>query len=598
MKKVTRIPYGKADFEAINAQGRYYIDKTMFIPEIEKNDYIFLIRPRRFGKSLFLSMLHSYYDINKSDRFDEFFRDTWIQKNPTEEKNIYMVLTFNFSVIDSGQGKLLDSFKSYCNLRIDKFLETYQRFFTESIIKNIKEEEEPYKKLIRLSTELAGLEQKIFIMIDEYDNFANTILSEYRVEEYQNLTHSDGYLRNFFSVLKDATDDSGASLARMFITGVSPITMDDVTSGMNIGKNISHYPKMNEAFGFTQQDVEDTLDYFIDEGSFNPDDKELSLRIMKDYYDSFRFCEEANKSMYNSCSILHFMTEYFAFGKIPKKIIDDNLKIDYKKLNSLVVLNKKLNGNFSVLEEVLEKGEISSAISNSFPYKELTKKKNFISLLFHFGLLTYTGKTKKGEPCLKIPNETIKTMMYGYLRSSLEEVGDYEVDIEKLRSYIGDMAYDGDFKPFFEFLAYHLEEQTCIRDYMAGEKVIQGFYLAYLNIADYYISCSEEELNKGYADILMKPFWMKYHDIEYGYVCEFKYIKRISDYNIEKDDKVELLNAKVAEKIYDSETQLAKYADDKNLDKIMNASTFGEIKIKRIVIVFHGWELVYLEEYL
>ncbi len=596
MQKIKRIPYGQGDFEAVNAKGKYYVDKTMFIPEFEKTNYVFLIRPRRFGKSLFLSMLHSYYDLTKADRFEEFYRDTWILKNPTEERAIYMVLTFNFSVIDSRRDKLEDSFNEYCNEQIDEFLDTYKEYLNEKIITNVKNKQYAYQKITALGRLLRGQDKKIYVMIDEYDNFANKILSEERITDYHELTHSSGIFRDFFAVLKDATDDSGSPVARLFITGVSPVTMDDVTSGFNIGNNISLMPQINEAFGFTQKDVEEIIDYYTSVGEF-PIDKELALDVMEKWYDHYRFSEKVENTMYNTCSILYFMNKVAGYKDLPKNLIDDNLKMDYRKLKSLIIMDKKLNGNFSILNEILKNGGISSNVNLSFPYEELKDKENFVSLLYYLGLLTFDG-IKEGFTYLSIPNESIKSMMYGYIRSSLKSVGDFSVDIFALSTSLQGMAYRGEFKPVFQFLADEISKQTKVRDYIQGEKVIQGFFLAYLNILDFYQSCSEEELNKGYADIVFKPFWQKYQDIKYCYLCEFKYISRIPKFDkLSKKKQKEILEPKINKVVAESKTQLAKYANDDSANKTMHTGSYGNVILKKIIVVFHAWDLVYLEEY-
>ncbi len=595
MAKIKRIPYGLADFEKVNCQDEYYVDKTMFIPEIEKTPFVFLIRPRRFGKSLFLSMLHSYYDLTKADRFEEFYRDTWILKNPTEERATYMILTFNFSVIDSRQDKLEDSFNNYCNGQIDEFLDTYKKYLNKKIITNVKKEKYAYQKITALGRLLRGRDEKIYVMIDEYDNFANKILSEERITDYHELTHSSGIFRDFFAVLKDATDDSGSPLARLFITGVSPVTMDDVTSGFNIGNNISLMPNINEAFGFTEKDVSDIIDYYTSVGEF-PIDKEFAMEVMKQWYDNYRFSENVKNAMYNSCSILYFMNKVAGYKALPSYLIDDNLKMDYKKLKSLIIMDKKLNGNFSVLNKIINDGGISSNVNISFPYEELKDKENFISLLYYFGLLTFDGER---ESCsyLSIPNESIKSMMFGYIRDSLKNAGEFSVDIYELSSCIRGMAHRGEFKPVFQFLADEITKQTSVRDYIEGEKVIQGFFLAYLNVLDFYQSCSEEELNKGYADLVFKPFWQKYQDIKYGYLCEFKYISRIPKFDkLSKKKQKEILDSKVNKLIAESKSQLAKYANNNDLDKMLHSGKYGNIIVKKIIVIFHAWDLVYLEE--
>ncbi len=596
MNKIKRIPYGNADFEKINAQGKYYIDKTMFIPEFEKTDYIFLIRPRRFGKSLFLSMLHSYYDLTKADRFEEFYRDTWILENPTDEKHSYMILTFNFSVIDSRKDKLEDSFNEYCNEQINEFLDTYEEYLNEKIITNVKSKKYAYQKITALGRLLRGQDKKMYVMIDEYDNFANKILSEERINDYHDLTHSSGIFRDFFAVLKDATDDSGSPLARLFITGVSPVTMDDVTSGFNIGNNISLDANINEAFGFTQKDVEEIIDYYTSVGKFDVE-KSLALNVMKYWYDNYLFSRKSKNKMYNTCSILYFVNKVSVNLGLPDNLIDDNLKMDYRKLKSLIVMDKKLNGNFSILNQIIKEGGISSNINLSFPYEELIQEENFISLLYYFGLLTFNG-TKDGVPFLSIPNESMNSLVYGYIRSSIKSVGDLSVNVYKLSECVRNMAYQGEFKAVFQFIANELKKQTKIRDYIAGEKIIQGFFLAYLNIADFYQSCSEEEMNKGYADIVFKPFWQKYSDMKYAYLCEFKYFARIAGFNkLSKVNKEKIVNEKCKPFIVESEKQLAEYADDDFAKKTMHTSPHGNIILKKMIVIFHGWELVYLEEY-
>ncbi|OQY12882.1 MAG: hypothetical protein B6I31_02340 [Desulfobacteraceae bacterium 4572_19] len=232
--KIKRIPYGKSDFESIIKQQDYYVDKTHFIENLELTSFIFLIRPRRFGKSLFLSMLHNYYDINKKEQFKELFKDTHILKNPTEEKNSYMVLTFNFAEINPEINEVEESFNTYCNIKIDDFIDRYAKFIDKDLITKIKEYKTPDNKLKYLSTKLKTLGKKLYIMIDEYDNFANTIITRYGQKDYEKITHHAGFYRYFFNVLKGMTS---TSLERLFITGVSPITMDDVTSGFNIGDN-------------------------------------------------------------------------------------------------------------------------------------------------------------------------------------------------------------------------------------------------------------------------------------------------------------------------------------------------------------------------
>ena len=591
MQKIKRIPYGIGDFEAVNFKNEYYLDKTMYIPKLEMTRFIFFIRPRRFGKTLLLSTLQSYYDINKSDRFEEFYRDTWILENPTEERAKYMILYFNFSEVTKAKDKIQEDFNNYCCLKIDSFLKTYKNYIADELIEKISSFNSAHEKLYTLSDGLANSEIKIYLMIDEYDNFANSLIAEYGTPEYEKLTRNTGYFKQFFSNLKGMASGSGAGLARMFITGVSPVTMDDVTSGHNIGNNISTDAMFNEMLGFTEKDVSDIIDYYTEIGLFNLDKQQI-MAVMKKWYDNYQFSENAKTKIYNTDAILYFMNKSFYLDKLISNLIDDNLRMDYSKLKHLIALDKGkkkvLNGNFSKLKHIIENNGISSKVKTSFPNEKLGEKENFVSLLLFFGLLTYSGKTEEGEPLLVIPNETIRTMIYDYIRSSYDDVGAFAVDIFELKDKIKKMAYRGNFKPVFEFIANEIKKQTKIRDFIKGEKVIQTFFMAYLNIVDFYLSLSEEEMNKGYADIVLKPFYAKYGDIGYAFLFEFKYIKRS-----ENKDEYETILSK---KIKDSREQLKKYENNENARKMLSLEPYGNVKLKKGIIIFHGWELVHLEE--
>ncbi len=592
MQKIKRIPYGIGDFEAVNSKNEYYVDKTMYIPKLEMTRFIFFIRPRRFGKTLLLSTLQSYYDINKADRFEEFYQNTWILQNPTEERAKYMILYFNFSEVTKDKDKVQEDFNNYCCLKINSFLKTYQKYISKELIDTVLKLNSAQEKMYALSDGLENSEVKIYLMIDEYDNFANALIANYGTKEYEELTRNTGYFKQFFSNLKGMASGSGAGLARMFITGVSPVTMDDVTSGHNIGDNISTDEMFNEMLGFTEKDVSDIIDYYTSIGLFKLE-KEQTMAVMKKWYDNYQFSEKATKKIYNTDAILYFIKKSFYLDEMITDLIDDNLRMDYGKLKHLIALDKGkervLNGNFSKLKQIIEDNGIGSKVRKSFPNEKIGERENFVSLLLFFGLLTYSGKQYKGDPFLTIPNETIRTMIYEYIRSSYDDVGAFSVDIFELRNRIKNMSYDGDFKPVFEFIGEEINKQTKIRDYIEGEKVIQAFFMAYLNITDFYLSLSEEEMNKGYADIVLKPFYVKYKDIGYSYLFEMKYIKRT-------ENKKEL-EEKLKKKIEESEEQLKKYSEDEYAKKMMSAEPYGTVKLKKGIIIFHGWELVYLEEF-
>ena len=589
MNKIKRIPYGISDFEAVNSKNEYYVDKTMFIPEIEKTKFVFLIRPRRFGKSLLLSTLQAYYDIKYKDKFEEMYRDTWILNNPTEERAKYLTLYFNFSAILKDKDKVQYDFNRYCNLEIDTFMDKYHNYIPKHIIELVNSQELAHEKLHILASKLREQDYKIYLFIDEYDNFTNTLLTDFGEGEYKRITRQAGYFKQFFTNLKLLTSGTGSGLARLFITGVSPVTMDDVTSGFNIGDNISTDLAFNELLGFAEKEVSDILDYYISVGELNIDKVE-AMTIIKKWYDNYTFSTETTESVHNSDAILYFVHKSIRSKKIPDNLIDDNLRMDYGKLQYLIIQDKALNGNFKRLTEIINNGGIPSEIKKSFPFDQITQQDNFISLLYFFGLLSFSGQYVEGLPFLHIPNETIKQMVFEYIRRSFENAYGFSVQMYELLLLVRKMAYRGEFKEAFEFIENEIKKQSSLRDFIDGETFVKAFYLSFLNIYDFYISASEEEMNKGYADLIMKPFYIKYKDIKFAYLIELKYIKR-SIKDTEFDDLLQ-------QKIKEAKHQLDQYAEDEYERQMLGLPPFGKVTLKKVIIVFHGWELAYCEEHI
>ena len=571
-----KIPYGISSYKTIKQKNYYYVDKTRYLSQLEETGtFLFLIRPRRFGKSSFLTVLECYYDMARNEEFDFLFQGTHIADHPTPEKNSHLILKFNFSQVNPDLDKVEASFHAHARNCFFFFEKKYREFLEDDYFEMMESHQETHEKLEFLLSYVGSKGLKVYVLIDEYDNFTNTILSTAGQEKYHELTHGAGFLRFFFNVLKGAADQADSGISRMFITGVSPVTMDDVTSGFNIGRNISLHPAFNELLGFTEQNVIEILEYYKDNGMVLPD-IDGTLKLMRDWYDGYRFSPEAAMTLFNTDMVFYFVQNLLELKKYPKNLIDQNVKIDYGKLRHLVIINKRLNGNFSRLEEIMETGGITSEIVESFPVENLTKSENFISLLFYFGLLSYR---KTGE--LRIPNQTVKKLMYGYLRGGYEDVNVFSVDLWRFANLIRGMAYNGEWKPVFQFLADEVKKQTSIRDYLAGEKVIQTFLLAYLNVTDYYITRTEEEMGKGFADICLEPFSVKYPDVNYGYLIELKYLAR-TDFSEDKQNAA----------LTDAKKQLKQYAADERLIK-RNQGT----GLKCLALVFCGWEMKAAEEY-
>ncbi len=584
MQKIKRIPYGLSDFERVNAKNEYYVDKTIFIPEIEKTNFVFFIRPRRFGKSLLLSTLNSYYDINKDNRFEEFYQNTWILENPTEERAKYMIMSFNFSLITCEKEKVQKNFNDYCVGVIDIFMEKYQKYLPKNILEKINEKHTAHEKLQHLSTALTDNPQKIYILIDEYDNFTNTLLAKYGKSEYEEITRNEGFFKEFFRTLKGMTTGSGAGLAKMFITGVSPITMDDVTSGMNMGDSKSTDLALNSLLGFTDRDVSKILDYYISVGCFKQN-KDETMQLLKEWYDNYKFAEDADESVYNPDMILYFMNKSSNLKKPLKELIDYNAKVDYSKLRHFITAGNRLNGNFSVMEEILQEGQIVANLVSSFPYEYLTKRDNFISLLFFFGLITVDG-TYQGQSKFKIPNLAVMSFMNDFITDGYTKACKVDLDMQKLSRAIAEMAYVNKWKPCLDMMAEMIKECMAVRDLIDQEKPVQVLFNALFHYGSPFIISSELEANFGFIDIALAPDLLHYPDMQDSYLIELKYLKKDEKYN---DD---VKNAQIAK----AKTQLAKYAKDKNIQKQWQLKPEGQIQLTKIVVIFQGEEMKCYEE--
>ena len=585
--KIKRIPYGLANYERLVQQNCYYVDKTMFLPALEETGhYLFLIRPRRFGKSLLLSVMEAYYDVHYRDRFEEFFKRTWIYDHPTSEKNKYLVLKFNFSLVDPGIEKSEESFLLDFKETSAAFLSRYKKYLEVDVILALKEINEMHSApdILRRLINICNMSNReVYILIDEYDNFANTILTTSGTGAYKKLTHGAGSFRAFFNVLKGGTTGTEASVTRSFITGVSPITMDDVISGYNIGKNVSLEPGFNRVLGFTTDDIEEMIEYYRSVGKISHPTGYL-LEIMTQWYGNYRFSDENDVSLFNPDMVLYFLDNYFSSEKIPYDLIDRNVMVDYGKLRHLIVVDKGgekvSNGNFDRLREIIREGETTSELVKGFPLEKIASREDFISLLFYFGLLTI----KNSETAcftLTIPNETIRRLFYDYIKGAYEETQVFSLDLDTYNRLMKGMALEGQWKPLLDYIAGRMRESMGLRDLMTGEKSIQAFLNVYLGLTNLYIIHPEREMNKGFADIVMEPFLARYEGIRYSYILEIKYLKS----GVKPGDK------KVPQLKTEAEQQLKGYSIDEKFKKTIEKTT-----LIKIVLIFSGHELIDMSE--
>ena len=571
------IPYGQADFRRIRLNRWLYVDKTRFLRRLEQEHYAFLIRPRRFGKSLWVSLLENYYDRFWADDFDATFAGTDIGRDPTGEQSRYVTLRFNFSAVNDKLETLEREFETYCMIELRGRLRRHPDLFPEAAVRDILAPPSIASKLTELFQYAGDHDIPLYVLIDEYDNFANTVLAYHGAEAYHSFTHGGGFFRNFFATLKSGADRSGGGIDRLFITGVSPVTMDDVTSGFNIGTNISLNPDFNEMVGFTDAEVRRLVGIYRGCDVFDQD-VDTAMGIMGQWYNGYRFAKAGETDLYNSDMVLYYLKHSIPNRGVPDYLIDTNVRIDYGKLRHLLVGRQpRPNGNFDLLRTIIGEPQVDVHVQPGFPLHELAEPENFLSLLHFFGLLSIRAVVH-GVPRLAIPNQTVKRLMYGFLRDGYKDVGVFRINLFRFEQLLMGMANRGEWRPVLEFLGEAIARQTGIRDYIAGEKVIQGFLAAYLNWTDYFVFRSEVELGKGHADISLEPLMARYPHLRVGYLIELKYLPRG-----EPADE-----ARVAAAAGEATAQLRRYLADERL-----ARQFPEVRFTGLAVVFHGWEMVF-----
>lgn len=574
---IKKIPYGMTDFESIICDNYYYVDKTHFIALVENTSrFFFFVRPRRFGKSLFLNMLGLYYDINKKDKFEDIFGGLYIGKHPTPNRNKYLVLTLNFSSVAANMERLEETFNTYCKIVMDGFAERNAHLLGREAVEKLRGLNTGAALLGSLCQSAQNKGYKIYLILDEYDNFANNILVDYGNERYHNITHGNGFFRGFLKVVKDY---SNSVIERIFLTGVSPVTMDDLTSGFNIADNYSSNSAFNNMIGFNEHEVRTLIDYYKNCTELPHTTDEL-IETMKPWYDNYCFSTEAlnEPSMYNSDMVLYFMNRYLLNKRIPDNMLDANIRTDYNKLRHLIHVDKTFGENASVVQEIVENGSTTGIIADSFPAEDIVKPRNFKSLLYYYGMLTISGM-EMGEPVLSVPNWAVREQLYGYMADIYKDTADLYLEIDKLVVLMKRMAYKGEWENYFRYIADRLNGQSSIRDFIEGEAYVKTFILSYLGLTHYYIARPEYESNKGYADIFLQPRLLQLPDMTYSYCIEVKYAKRDAD-----DAEIERLAA-------DAKRQLKQYAASEWIlqDK-------GSTELKSIVLVFKGWKLLKVEE--
>jgi hypothetical protein len=524
-----KLPYGISNFEALVNRGFFYVDRTSYLEKLESlsESFLFFLRPRRFGKSLWVSVMQYYYGIEHKDKFESLFGKYEIGRNPTDLANRFLILKFDFSAIDTtSKEHTYRGFSAKVREGIQQFLDVYSVHFSEKIRGDVLSKPAPEMMLGSLFTYVYSADiPKIYVIIDEYDHFANRLISN-RLSEFKEITGAEGYVRSFYERIKTATQDG--VVGRFFATGVSPITLDSLTSGFNIGSNISRSPSLNEMMGFTEAEVKDILK------GININDSQIDgmMDEIRRWYNGYLFDVEGQSRMYNSDMVLYFAKEYQNRGKYPQSLLDTNISSDYGKIGKLFRLSGKESLKSKILSDLLSGEDIYTQLTEQFSFARKFTEYDFLSLLFYMGLLTIKGPYRSGIH-LQIPNDVIKQLYFQYFGELLERSVDFQSEMVKVETAVESLAWENDPQPLIGLLENTLR-QLSNRDWPGfDEKHLKTILVAYLYSIGIYHIQSEPELGQKYPDLILRR--RPPYEPPFQFLIELKFLHKKDAHKAEEE---------------------------------------------------------------
>ncbi len=527
-----KLPYGISDYERIIENEYYYIDKTMYIEKLENlpEPYIMFLRPRKFGKTLFTSTIENYYDINKKEKFQELFGETYIGKNPTKFKNSYYILRFNFSEIDTtNEETTIKGFQKKVTSSVKMFVEKYKLDF---YINPEDEAENILNNLIK-AFNIQKADKKIYVIIDEYDHFANELLG-FKTDHFKNLVSKNGKVRKWYEILKEGTE---SVVDRIFITGVAPITLDSLTSGFNISSDKTQDRELNEMMGFTEKE----LRKLMQEHNISEEKQEEILPIMRQNYDGYKFSLYGKEKIYNSNMCLYFLNYYIKYSELPEQMIDVNIASDYNKIGNMLSLCKNEN-RINIIEKTVLGEELPTKITQKFNPEISFGEKELLSMLYYLGYLTIVGE-KLGRVELKVPNQVMKEIYAEYFLELIERETELKIEENEYDKILQEIALEGKMDTFVKTVERYLKNLSN-RDYERfNEKYVKLLFYSIAMNFDIYDVKSEMEIERGYSDLVLSSREEQKSKGYYSIIIEFKYLKKEEEKklkNMQKEAKEQL----------------------------------------------------------
>ena len=572
MENYKLLPYGISNYVQVRREGLLMVDKTMYLERMERaGNFLFLIRPRRFGKSLFLSMMESYYDIEAKDDFDALFGDTYVGSHPTPERNAYQVLSLDFSIAGGNIDELRENVNGYLDVIYGSFVSKYAKYYPEDYVRKYEEQKSTSDRMNYVHNAFKRYNVKSYLIVDEYDNFTNNVLNKHGEAVYHAMTHAEGFYRELFKRFKP-------SFTRILMMGVSPVTMDDVTSGYNIATALTLEKQFNEMLGFSDDEVRQIIRYYNEVGAFSLDEEE-TLKAMRPWYDGYCFSEYGNVEghhVFNTDMVLYYLKSFLLNGEAPTEMVDPNTKTDYAKLDRVVRLDKIDGDRKGVLLEIAQRGYTYGRVKRSFPANQLTDPNMFKSLLFYYGMVTIQG-IEEGLPILGIPNNNVREQYYNYMLVEYNKI--HPLKIGDLDDAFRFAAYRGQWREMMECICRQYHDTTSVRSLIEGERNLQGFMNALLTLNPYYLTCPEVELNHGYCDFFLMPDLERYPDIRHSYIIELKYLPMTAT------------QAEAEKQWHEAVEQIRGYAQGQVVHRMI-----GKTQLHLLIAQLKGYDLLKLDQ--